>query len=114
MLTTEWVAVVAKSVLAVAKLCTRQKKNSTDMISMEKELKSSSRRMDHDRHHQTEADREVDLVADDLDHEADPEVVIDDPDHEVVVAEAAAEVEVVADDLEVDHKIVILKIVEPK
>jgi len=104
MLTTEWVAVAAKSVLAVAKLCTRQKKNSTDMISMERELKLLSRRMDHDRHHQTEADLEVDLVADDLDHEADPEVVIDDPDHEVEVAEAAAEVEVVAVDLEADPR----------
>ena len=59
--------------------------------------------MDPDRHHQTEVDLEVDLVADDLDQEADPEVVIDDRDHEVEVAEAAAEVEVVADDLEADH-----------
>ena len=59
--------------------------------------------MDPDRHHQTEVDLEVDLVADDLDQEADPEVVIDDLDHEVAVAEAAAEVEVVADDLEADH-----------
>jgi len=104
MLTIEWVAVVAKSVLAVEKLCTRQKKNSTDMISMERELKSLSRRMDPDRHHQTEVDLEVDLVADDLDQEADPEVVIDDPDHEVEVAEAAAEVEVVAVDLEADPR----------
>lgn len=60
--------------------------------------------MDPDRHRQTEADLEVDLVADDLDHEADPEVVIDDPDHVVEVAEAAAEVEVVADDLEADPR----------
>jgi len=59
--------------------------------------------MDPDRHHQIEADLEVDLVADDLDQEADPEVVIDDLDHEVAVAEAAAEVEVVGDDLEADH-----------
>jgi len=99
-LTTEWVAVAVKFVLAAAKLCTRQKMNSTDTISMERELKLSSRRMVHDRHHQTEVDLVVDL-GQDLDHEADREV--DDQDHEVeIVEEVAVEAEVVADDLEAD------------
>jgi len=106
MLTTEWVVDAEKFVLAVGKLCTRLKMNSTDMISMAKESKSLSRRMDRDRHRQTVVDLEADLVADDLDHEADPavdQVVIDDQDHEVaIVEEVVVEVEAVADDPEVD------------
>lgn len=109
MLTTEWVAVAEKFALVVAKLCTRQKKSSMDMISMENELKSLSRRMDLDHHHQIEVDQEVDLVAEEVDLEVDHEVMIEDQDHEVVTeeVEAAAEVavEVVVDDQEVDHKI---------
>lgn len=103
MLTIEWVAVAEKSVLAVAKSCTRRKKNSTDMISMERELTLLLRRMDHDRPHRTEVDHEVDLVVDDLDLAVDPEVGIVDQNREVVIVEeAAAEVEVVEEDLEAD------------
>jgi len=59
--------------------------------------------MDHDRPHRTEVDQKVDLVVDDLDLAVDPEVGIVDQNREVVIVEeAAAEVEVVEEDLEAD------------